>query len=74
MAVKVDSRQAHFGGQMIRMNHFSKVNQCTMTFSVFLPSSAVHSATKVPVIFFLAGITCTDENARTKSMITLYAQ
>lgn len=44
-----------------------------MTFSVFLPSSAVHSAQKVPVVFFLSGLTSTDENARTKSMISLYA-
>ncbi len=36
-----------------------------MTFAVFLPPQAIHG--KVPVIWYLSGLTCTHENAMTKA-------
>lgn len=45
---------------------------CQMNFSVFLPSRAAHEA--VPVLYWLSGLTCTDENFVTKAGVQRYAE
>ena len=42
-----------------------------MTFSVYLPPQA--STEKVPALYWLSGLTCTDDNARTKACMQRYA-
>merc|ERR1712066_860116 len=37
------------------------------TFSVFLPTPASRTAPPPPTLYYLSGLTCTDENARTKA-------
>ena len=54
-----------FGGRQLRFEHDSKVLNCAMQFSVFLPLRAEKS--KVPAVYFLSGLTCTDENFSTKA-------
>lgn len=49
-----------FGGRVMRLRHRSTVLDCDMTFGVFLPPQAEHGA--VPVLYWLSGLTCTDEN------------
>ncbi len=50
-----------FGGEQRRYKHLSQKNNCEMHFSLYLPPEA--SAEKpVPLIFWLSGLTCTDEN------------
>lgn len=56
---KVNSWKA-FGGQITKVKHFSAVIQGEMTLSVFLPSQATQGA--VPVVYWLSGLTCTDDN------------
>ncbi len=54
-----------FGGRQQRWQHTSEVLGCTMKFSLFLPAQ---SATQpVPLLWCLAGLTCTDENFAIKS-------
>jgi S-formylglutathione hydrolase len=53
-----------FGGFIRRYSHFSHVLQCTMHFTVFVPPQ---SANKPPVLYWLSGLTCTDENFITKA-------
>jgi S-formylglutathione hydrolase len=60
-----------FGGQQLRYRHTSKVLGCDMTFSVFLPPQA--ESAKVPVVYWLSGLTCTDENFVTKAGAQRYA-
>ncbi|WP_199610980.1 S-formylglutathione hydrolase [Flocculibacter collagenilyticus] len=48
-------------GKQLRYRHFSSSTQCEMTFSVFLPSGASEQ-NQVPVLYWLSGLTCTDEN------------
>ncbi len=60
-----------FGGQQLRYRHASKTLNCDMTFSVFLPPQA--EAGKVPVVYWLSGLTCTDENFVTKAGAQRYA-
>lgn len=60
-----------FGGYLNRYEHESKTCSCKMTFSVYLPPQAVDN--KVPVLYWLSGLTCTDDNARTKAGMQRYA-
>ncbi|ALO45617.1 S-formylglutathione hydrolase [Pseudohongiella spirulinae] len=55
-----------FGGRQIRVRHQSAVLNCEMHFSVFLPPAATDD-TKVPSVYFLSGLTCSDENFSTKA-------
>ncbi|MGM0525793.1 MAG: S-formylglutathione hydrolase [Pseudomonadota bacterium] len=54
-----------FGGRQIRFEHDSSSLNCRMQFSVFLPIRAEKA--KVPALYFLSGLTCTDENFSSKS-------
>ncbi|GAB9474435.1 S-formylglutathione hydrolase [Globisporangium polare] len=49
-----------FGGSVKQFAHESASTKCTMKFSVFLPPNASETS-KVPVLFYLAGLTCSDE-------------
>lgn len=49
-----------FGGAVKQFSHESAATKCTMKFSIFLPPGASDAA-KVPVLFYLAGLTCSDE-------------
>jgi S-formylglutathione hydrolase len=60
-----------FGGWLNRYQHDSSVCNCTMTFSVYFPPRAEKE--KVPVVYWLSGLTCTDDNVRTKAGAQRYA-
>ncbi|GGW91810.1 S-formylglutathione hydrolase [Alteromonas halophila] len=60
------SENRAFGGRHIRYSHASKVTNCTMTFAVFLPPFASKD-NPVPVLYWLSGLTCTDENFMQKA-------
>jgi S-formylglutathione hydrolase len=49
-----------FGGQQLRYKHQSAVLNCEMTFSIYLPPQAQKGP--VPVLYWLSGLTCDDEN------------
>lgn len=59
------SEQLSFGGKQIRFTHASTVLSCDMQFSVFLPPQAETQA--VPALYWLSGLTCTDENFSAKA-------
>ncbi len=59
------SETACFGGRMGFYRHWSDANQCHMRFSVFLPPEAANGP--VPLVTFLSGLTCTEENFMIKS-------
>ncbi len=54
-----------FGGQQGQYQHQSESLQCDMQFSVFMPPHAAEQ--KVPVLYWLSGLTCTDQNFVTKA-------
>jgi S-formylglutathione hydrolase len=60
-----------FGGQQLRYRHTSKVLNCEMTFSVYLPPQAEQRS--VPVLYWLSGLTCNDENFVHKAGAQRYA-
>jgi len=60
-----------FGGWLNRYRHQSAYCRCAMTFSVYLPPKA--ETEKVPAVYWLSGLTCTDDNVRTKAGAQRYA-
>lgn len=60
------SCQKSFGGWHKRYRHHSKVLGCDMVFAVYLPPQAEQGA-KLPVLYWLSGLTCTDENFMQKA-------
>ena len=60
-----------FEGRQIRLSHASETLDCAMTFSVFLPPQA--GSGPVPVLYWLSGLTCTDENFVQKAGAQRYA-
>ncbi len=51
-----------FEGRQQRWRHDSTTLNCAMTFSIFLPP-----ADNPPVLYWLSGLTCNDENFTTKA-------
>lgn len=49
-----------FGGRQLRFKHVAETVRCEMTFSIYLPPQV--SEKPVPVLYWLSGLTCTDEN------------
>jgi len=54
-----------FSGQQLQYKHDSEVLACEMQFSIFLPPQAEQA--KVPVLYWLSGLTCNDQNFVTKA-------
>jgi S-formylglutathione hydrolase FrmB len=65
MTIETLSETNCFGGTIGFYRHASIVNNCNMQFSVFVPPQAANA--KVPVLTFLSGLTCTEENFMVKS-------
>ena len=60
MSLEQVSANAMFGGKQLKLKHKSSVLKCDMIFSVYLPPQA--ESVNVPVIYWLSGLTCTDDN------------
>lgn len=69
MELKSDNKI--FSGQQQQFTHLSKVNNCEMTFSIYLPPQA--KTKNVPVLYWLSGLTCTDQNFVSKAGAQQYA-
>lgn len=54
-----------YGGWQQRWQHHSATLNCPMTFSLFLPPDG--KKTPPPVLYWLSGLTCNDENFTTKA-------
>ena len=65
MNIAAISETSCFGGRIGFYRHASATNDCDMRFSVFVPPQAADR--KVPVLTFLSGLTCTEENFMVKS-------
>ena len=55
------SEHACFGGVQRFYRHDAQATGLPMRFSVFIPASAADKAGKHPALFYLAGLTCTEE-------------
>ncbi len=60
------SCQKLFGGWHKRYRHHSSTLNCAMTFSIYLPPQ-VEQGEKLPVLYWLSGLSCTDETFMQKA-------
>lgn len=63
--IETIGEHACFGGTVGFYRHHSDVNNCAMQFSVFVPGDAAERP--LPVVTYLAGLTCTEETFMAKS-------
>lgn len=61
MSLEIVSSNKSFAGWHKRYRHRSTTLQCEMTFGIYLPPQAEQGA-QLPVLYWLSGLTCTDEN------------
>ena len=66
MSLENISCQKSFGGWHKRYRHRSTTLSCDMVFAVYLPPQAEQGG-KLPVLYWLSGLTCTDENFMQKA-------
>jgi len=61
-----------FGGEQRRYRHHADSTACAMTYGIYLPPQALAGA-RVPLLYWLSGLTCTDENFTHKAGAQRYA-
>jgi S-formylglutathione hydrolase len=72
--VTLVSSSGSFGGKQEVWSHESKELKCQMNFSVYIPPKVKdNSGIKVPVLYWLSGLTCTEQNFIIKSGFQRYA-
>lgn len=69
--LKLTAHQRSFGGWQNIYSHRSTVLDCDMNFAVYLPPQA--EIQPCPVIYWLSGLTCTEQNFITKAGAQQYA-
>lgn len=62
MAITTVTQNKCFDGMQGVYSHTSTETGCTMRFGVFMPPLANSGSALVPVLFWLSGLTCTEEN------------
>ena len=65
MMEKISSTKS-FGGWHEQYRHYSETTNCQMQFAIYLPP-AISDGEKLPVLYWLSGLTCTDENFMQKA-------
>jgi S-formylglutathione hydrolase len=65
LSFEVVSQSRCFGGTQFVYRHASKETGTPMRVAVYIPPQAQHG--KVPVVWFLSGLTCTEENFTVKA-------
>jgi S-formylglutathione hydrolase len=71
MTIKLLSEHFSFGGKVAFYGHHSQVCNSPMRFSIYLPPQS--QSRSVPVLYFLSGLTCTEENFMAKAGAQKYA-
>ena len=66
--MEIISQSALHGGRHMVVRHDSEATQCPMEFALFIPGDAPRSC-----LYYLSGLTCTWENAATKSGAQIWA-
>ncbi|KAI0114890.1 putative esterase [Daldinia grandis] len=72
MAFETKATIANFGGKLLKLQHQSSSTGTPMDVNVFLPPAAV-SGSKVPVLIYLSGLTCTPQNCTEKGFFQAHA-
>jgi S-formylglutathione hydrolase len=70
-SLNLQSEYRCFGGTVAYYSHYSQSCNSEMRFSVYLPPQA--RSQSVPVLYYLSGLTCTEENFTVKAGAQRYA-
>lgn len=71
MTLERIEHRACFGGWQDVYRHRSEALDCEMNFAIYLPAQA--TTQKLPVLYWLSGLTCTEQNFITKAGAQRYA-
>jgi S-formylglutathione hydrolase len=63
--MEIIERNRCFDGEQLRIKHHSQALSCEMIFALYLPPQAANK--KVPLLWWLSGLTCNDQNFVTKA-------
>ncbi len=63
--MEIVSENKAYGGRQLVVKHWSSATSTDMTFSIYLPPHA-ESGGKLPVVWYLSGLTCTHANVTEK--------
>ncbi|KIN05972.1 carbohydrate esterase family 1 protein [Oidiodendron maius Zn] len=66
MTFKTAATIASFGGKLLKLTHTASSTGCEMALNLYLPPQAIRNGQKVPVLFYLSGLTCTGDNCAEK--------
>jgi S-formylglutathione hydrolase len=67
MAFTTKATIASFGGKLLKLTHQSTTTGTPMSLNLYLPPQALSSpTTKVPLLIYLSGLTCTPDNCTEK--------
>jgi S-formylglutathione hydrolase len=67
MSVTTKATIASFGGKLLKLTHNASTTNCEMGFNLFLPPQTLKNPShKVPLLIYLAGLTCTGDNGAEK--------
>ncbi len=66
MSIESLSSNKSFSGLHTQYRHYSETLNCSMRFALYLPPQASNGV-KVPVLYWLSGLTCSDENFMQKA-------
>lgn len=69
--MKIIERHASFGGWQEVYHHHSMTLNCPMNFSIYIPPH--DEGEKLPVLYWLSGLTCNEQNFITKAGAQKYA-
>lgn len=65
MSFKTNATIASFGGKLLKLSHNATSTNCEMACNLYLPPQASKSK-KIPLLVYLAGLTCTGDNGAEK--------
>ncbi|KAL8763128.1 MAG: hypothetical protein Q9184_001021 [Pyrenodesmia sp. 2 TL-2023] len=67
MSVTTKATIASFGGKLLKCTHNASTTNCEMGFNLYMPPQAIlNSLHRVPLLIYLAGLTCTGDNGTEK--------
>lgn len=61
------SKQRAFDGVHIKLQHSSKITKCDMNCALYLPPNYQRSDAQIPLLLWLSGLTCNEENFMQKA-------
>ena len=66
MSIEIISENKAHGGRQLVVNHQSSATRTEMSFSIFLPPQAADGGAKLPLVWYLSGLTCSATNVTEK--------